>query len=356
MQTGSSLPDLLESVLAETKDARDLIVPERKIRLATEGKSVLLDVADETVKARNLMIRPWAHTQLQTHFNIPKVYYDRMLKEDPALLAQNVNAWAERSDSRRLLRTVGGDVRAVLSDRYRPRDNYDLLQAVLPVARELRLSLVSSKVTERNLFLQFVNPALEDEFRPTKVGDPVQCGIAIRNSEVGSGAISLESLVWRLECKNGLIMEHTMRRAHIGRKLTGEGEEEISRDWIKDETVKLEDQAFFAKVQDVFRYLGSDTAWSKSLGKLRGVDVPLPDDTVKVLDRVQEKLGLTQEERDASLRNLISGSDLTGWGLVNAVTKLAHDSSTYDRAVEIERAGGSLVDWILEGNLQQTAA
>ena len=41
---------------------------------------------------------------------------------------------------------------------------------------------------------------------------------------------------------------------------------------------------------------------------------------------------------------LIDGGDLSAWGLVNAVTSLAHKATSYDRAVELESAGGALID------------
>ena len=44
-----------------------------------------------------------------------------------------MNAWLEREEGeRQLLRTLDGKVRAVLSERYRRLDNYDLLEHVLP--------------------------------------------------------------------------------------------------------------------------------------------------------------------------------------------------------------------------------
>ena len=42
------------------------------------------------------------------------------------------------------------------------------------------------------------------------------------------------------------------------------------------------------------------------------------------------------------LRSLIEGGDLSAWGLLNAVTAQAH-TAEYDRAVEFEAAGGTLL-------------
>lgn len=44
----------------------------------------------------DLPILPVAHDQIGTFTKIPAPYYDRMLREDPALLAHNVNTWLGR--------------------------------------------------------------------------------------------------------------------------------------------------------------------------------------------------------------------------------------------------------------------
>ena len=50
-----------------------------------------------------------------------------------------------------------------------------------------------------------------------------------------------------------------------------------------------------------------------------------------------------EEEESGVLRYLISGGDLSKWGLANAITRVASDSVSYDRATEIEAAGGNLL-------------
>jgi hypothetical protein len=44
------------------------------------------------------------------------------------------------------------------------------------------------------------------------------------------------------------------------------------------------------------------------------------------------------------MRNLIEGGDLSRWGLVNAVTSTSQDAANYDRATELERIGGQVVE------------
>jgi hypothetical protein len=51
------------------------------------------------------------------------------------------------------------------------------------------------------------------------------------------------------------------------------------------------------------------------------------------------------------LAHLIRGGDLSQWGLVSAVTRFSQDVADYDRATELERIGGRIVelpkaDWL----------
>ena len=56
------------------------------------------------------------------------------------------------------------------------------------------------------------------------------------------------------------------------------------------------------------------------------------------------KVGLPDAMRPSSLTSLAEGGDLTAWGMINAVTAQAHKADDYDRAVEIEGVGGTLIN------------
>ncbi len=44
------------------------------------------------------------------------------------------------------------------------------------------------------------------------------------------------------------------------------------------------------------------------------------------------------------LRHLATGGDFTRFGLLNAVTRTAEDAESYDRAIELERVGGEILE------------
>ena len=52
------------------------------------------------------------------------------LADAPMLLADNANRWLkDKGEDRRLIRTLDGKARALLSDKYRPLENEDLAEA-----------------------------------------------------------------------------------------------------------------------------------------------------------------------------------------------------------------------------------
>src|SRR4029078_11851254 len=164
-----------------------------------------------------------ARRQLAEKLRIPYAYFERMREDQPALLDHNVNTWCRSEDGGRRIRTLDGRVRAVLSDRYRRLDNYDLAENVLPILQRLPDARFESvELTETKMYLKVVTPRIEYEINP---GDVVQAGIVITNSEVGCGMLSVQPLIYRLVCRNGLIAsDRALHKTHVGRTLQTEDE------------------------------------------------------------------------------------------------------------------------------------
>lgn len=334
MKTGISLTALAQKIEANKELKHDLIVPTAKahVERQDDGKVSLIVPGHG-----GFPILPLAHRQIAGHTGIPAQYYDRMLAEKPALLAENVNTWFQHNQSNRLVRTLGGDTRAFLSDRYQRIENEEIAEAALPVLADLPgVQIVSCEVTDRRLYIHAVVPTIQGD---VKVGDAVQAGVIISNSEVGLGSVSVSGLIWRLVCLNGMKTADAYRRNHVGRKV-----EDNEALWA-DDTRKADDRAVLLKVRDMVRIAVSETNFRVQLSKMQalteGKIVGAPDKAVEVLAK---KVGATDGERGGILRSLIEGGDLSRWGIVNALTHQAHSTESYDRAVEFEAMGGRLVD------------
>jgi len=234
-----------------------------------------------------------AHAQIAEKVGIPKRYYDRMLAEQPELLATNVNTWFTAEPEKRLVRTLDGRLRAFLSDRYRVLDNFDFMSAVLPVLHDApRLEIVSCEVTEKRLYIKAVFPHLEREItKSVRQGDIVQGGIVVSNSEVGCGGVQVQSMLYYLACLNGMRGMTGHRKYHVGQKQSAE---EAIQELLSDETRATDDRAFWMKIQDVVRANISREIFDREVDAVEeAVEVRIEGDPVKVVKNVQKKFGFT---------------------------------------------------------------
>ena len=166
--------------------------------------------------------------------------------------------------------------------------------------------------------------------------------MVISNSEVGLGSLKVEPLVYRLVCKNGLIVkDYTQKKYHVGKQVDSE---ESAYEIYRDETLAADDKAFFMKVQDTVRCAVDETKFLLSVNKLIAVKSEhTGDNPIKTVELLADKYVLNQNERGSILRHFIMGGDDSRFGLVNAVTRASQDIEDYNRATELERLGGELL-------------
>lgn len=218
MKSGLTIQELAAEILLQKDRKEDYIVNTPNLRMEASGTDMLLRVLDDSGEDRiePLDIGYNAHRQIGTYLSIPAKYYSKMQEENPELLSVNVNSWFERTAKQRMLRVLDGRARAFLSNRYKRLDHYQIAEAVLPVIGQMPdVRFESCQITEDRMYIKAVNPRLQTEVTP---GDIVQAGLIISNSEVGLGSVSIQPLVYRLVCKNGMVVnDAATKRNHIGR-------------------------------------------------------------------------------------------------------------------------------------------
>jgi len=335
-----TLQEVAAEVARQSELKADYVADTRLLSFSSNGQSeVALD--DPQMGLIVSSVRDHAHGQIATHLGVPKTYYDRMREEAPSLLDSNVNHWFQQKHSKRMLRTLDGDLRAFVSDGYRRLDNDELVQMLLPILGEMGdIEFKSCNLTESKLYIKVVLPRLEAE---VNVGDPMQYGVVIQNSEVGAGRLLIAPFTFVLSCKNGMTFEQFgTAKTHVGRRV--EAEEESFR-IFRDETIAADDRAFWMKAQDALRAAVNETLFNDIVARskeARGIFVDAPPP--QAVEKLGKKLSLTEGEQADVLQHLITGGDLSAWGYANAITRTASDSESYDRASELERLGGRVVE------------
>lgn len=336
MLKGITVAELRQRVLDEAKSKKDLIADTREARMLAkvveDGTRLVMQVADQG----EYFFQPLAHNQLGSRLDIPAKYYDRMLSADPELLATNVNSWMVRKPERRMFRTLGGGLRAVLSDRYQRIDNHEIAAVALPILEAIPdVKIVSCAVTDHHMYIQAVSPRVQGE---VKKGDVVQAGVVIRNSEVGSGAASVAEMDYRLRCLNGAISAVAFRAYHVGRRI------EDNADLWKDDTRKADDRAVLLKIRDMVTSAVDAVKFRARLDKMQALaEGRIVGNPIKAVEVLSNTIGTSETEMGGILRSLIDTGDLTAWGMLNAVTAQAHTANDYERSVAFQTIGGDLL-------------
>jgi hypothetical protein len=154
MKNGRSLVSLAHELERQLASKQDLLVPSNRMSYRTEASVSHVTVAGQDA-VMEYGITELAQRQLADKLKIPFSYFQRMREEKPELLDRNVNTWLAESEERRMLRTLDGQVRAVLSERYRRLDNFDLAEHVLPILQRLPGARFESvELTETKMYLK----------------------------------------------------------------------------------------------------------------------------------------------------------------------------------------------------------
>lgn len=361
MKTGRTLSEMAAELERQHQTRHDFIAPTAKLMMTNDGTDQ--DVAIVGLNGGPVGLTEHAHGQLADDLEIPKRYYDRMRAAAPQLLAENVNAWLRKTPTKRLVRTLDGKVRGWLTDAYRPLDNFELAEAVLPTLMGFpTIRIDSCELTETRMYIKAVLPSLQMDLAMAKreammragIGlhterpgsDVVQAAIVISNSEVGQGALSIDESIYTLICYNLAMVQKSVRKYHVGKRQgNGDGFDDSVRSLLSTEARQADDRAFFLKVRDVVAGSLTESRFQENALRMvatAGDRMIAPID--EVVEKVAERFTLADTTKKSLLQHLAEGGELTRYGLINAVTRTSQDLASYDEATELERLGGSIMN------------
>lgn len=332
MKFGKTLNELANEISRQQSTKRDFLINANRINSFIHNDHLELGfpISDNDSELFTAPLTSNGHIQLAQMCDIPKKYYDKLLSH-PELLKENVEHWLRRNNDKRMIRSLDGNIRAILSDKYRRLDNYDLAMNVLPMLYDAQAEVDSCEITDKKIYIKAITHKVQGE---VKQGDVVSAGVIISNSETGHGSLSVKPLIYRLVCKNGAIADdYSMRKYHVGRQ------DEMTQIEFKNDTLNAEDTAFWLKVRDLVKFSLSEVTFEKIVDSMRESTQRKIDNPTEAIELASKKFLLTSEEQNNVLAHLISGGDLSSWGLGNAVTRMAQDVDSYDRSTELETIG-----------------
>ena len=354
MKTGMTIEEFASELQRQQAAKQDYLADTRNLefRPSDEGGVRLHGLPDG-----DLGVRPTAHGQFANRLGVPKKYYDLMNTDAPDLLADNLNHWLDKEPAKRLVRTMDGNVRAFLSDRYRTLDNAEYAEAILPVVQDLGATIASAQITESKMYIKVTQPGMEEILMhpgaEMGVGhdtfDRVIAAAIFGNSEIGMGSIYFDPAAHTNGCTNlAVIRDVAVRRTHLGSSLGGD--DGVTR-YLTDETRRQSDRALFAQMGDLARASLDGRIFKEFVDNLRlARGEEIEGNPVTVVEKISKRFQLTEDEQGSVLEHLVKGGDLTQYGLHSAVTRAAQDVESYDRSTEMEYLGADIIslpksDW-----------
>jgi len=325
-----TLDDVADIVGQDDAGKWDAIVPAREVTLQ-HGRLWFPQATGEG-HDMGLALSDWATSQACQRLGMPAGYFKRC----PIHLQDaQFNHWAMMEQSYRsgdgddsstpsgswLLRSKGATVRGVLSPRYQKLDNRQVLDSLLPVIRDSRYEVGLVDVSPEAFHLRLIQPNLWRDVLPD---DRLFVGVHLTNSEVDLRAVTVDAVVWRLVCTNGLM-----------HKVEG-------KSLLRQRHVRVEPARFLLLLEGAIAQATLVAAAFLEQMAL-SVRTPVPDieGAVDYLAEVWNLPKQTAEYVKFGLLGEKQGDSL--YGLVNAFTAAAQKLGIEER-VELESLASTLID------------
>tara|TARA_R110000787_G_scaffold18247_2_gene56090 strand:+ start:681 stop:1751 length:1071 start_codon:yes stop_codon:yes gene_type:complete len=345
MKAGRNHENFIAEVKRQAVSKEDYVVPQDTLRYdPLNGGSIVFE--SNSVGQQSYKITDQASRQLATKLKIPTKYFMRMQELEPELLSNNVNTWLKSDQRGTMVRTLDGKVRAFLSDRYNRIDNYDVLNQVEPILTAQsnmgNLTIQSCEISARRMYLKATFPKLSREVSKSEVGDIVEAGVSIGNSETGHGSFEIAPLIFRTLCKNGMVSTDKLTRRHLGSHVSSDEDGIIYR----NETIQADDKALLMKIEDTLRSILDSDTFDRAVDRFSETkEIRFSGNPNRIIKKLSNNYDLNELESEGILTALFEAKDdNNAFGIINAVTRFSQDVEDYDRASELESLGGKLLN------------
>lgn len=284
--------------------------------------------------------------QLADRMGVPQRYLRQLAqgaewaKNLAAQILNENSGWTERS--RVLVRTVGEQVRGVLSDSYRRLNSVEILTAFIQEAGGQGAVISDAYMNDTKVWAETILP--QPLVVPTaKNGDVVIfAGARFSTSDYGDGAVDMRAFLLNGACLNGMVRESVMKQVHLGSKLPDNLQ-------LSNRTYELDTQTTVSAVRDLTKGLFSKENLMKKAREIQGaseIDVDFEHELknltkngslLKTESKEVEKLLMKNDPEDG-----VQGA-ATLWKLTQAITAHAREL-TPERSRELHEISGALLN------------
>lgn len=340
----------MERLINEGKIAQDYIAP-LGVNLKAQDHEPVITFTGENHLLMNMpdgqfTMHDNAIGQMADRMGIPQRYLRQLASGDPwaiALAAYVLNQhsdWTQRS--RVLVRTVGSQVRGILSDSYRRLNSVEILTAFVQEAAGQGAVISDAYMNDTKVWAETILPTPITV--PTKNnGDVIIfAGARFSTSDYGDGAVDMRAFLLNGACLNGMVRESVMKQVHLGSKLP----DNLA---LSQQTYELDTKTTVSAVKDLTKGLFSkDNLIAKAVEIQEASEVEV--DFNKELKRLTSNGGLLKQEGKEVEKILMRNDPDDGvqggatlWKLTQAITAHAREL-TPERSRELHELSGQLLN------------
>ena len=357
-----TLESLLLKVQQQSARKQDYTAPTNQLQVSTamgpDEKNHTSVIMESTggVPTQVLKANPVAFDQMATKAGLDVRTARRLQSDYPDVLDHALNRIHDQEPRNAMLRTFDnggnrGELRAMVSDKFKTYDHTDLLESVLPTLMEsdARWQIVNAAITDKRLYARFKSLSITGE--GATVGDLMAQGILVANSETGPGSVLVGQLAWTIACLNGMQTVNKNRTAH----LTSSRSDGETWAMLTDKSKRLDNAALSSKLKDITAAYASREMFESVLDQFRNAAGDVVQNGMAAAQPAVEALGgvlkLSKAETSSVLDGLMQtiqqdgyrGQPLSRATMVNAVTAAANKAEP-DSVSEWQVLGGKVLD------------
>jgi hypothetical protein len=306
-----------------------------------------------------------ARTQLVDKVGMPVKYYNQLVDMKLQELASfNVNTLLgnrplEKVMVRSFLADDGLKIRAILSNRYRCLDNYDLFLAAADTFRGCNATMWTARTwgSGEGFELFGVSEEIQQKIRIDRTfdrpdhfitkfgddGDVNYAAVRVSNSETGAGGLSVTMSMMRAVCNNLCVWGNRVSQIHLEKRKEEEGL------IMSDDRSAAEANVIWLKIRDAIKTAFSKEAFEKYVAKMNDLtQIEIKSSVPETVKAVLADYPISKTSIDSIIGELLGSGDLSAYGIVQAVTAQAHTSErsgNFAAASEFCEIGGKVADF-----------
>lgn len=336
-------------LIDEGKISQDYIAP-IGVNLKNKGESPVITFSGNGHVLMNMpdgqfTLHDNAIGQIASRMGVPGAYLKNLAAGDEwqRKLAANIlnehSGWTDRS--RVLVRSIGNEVRGILSDSYRRLNSVSILTAFIQEASHNGAVIADAYMNDTKVWAETILPT--PIVVPTvNNGDVILfAGARFSTSDYGNGSVDMRTFILNGVCLNGLVRESVMKQVHLGSKLPDNLQ-------LSERTYELDTQTTVSAVRDLTKSLYSkDNIMQKAIEiqTASGMMVDF-DGELKRLVSGGKLLKQDSEQVEKILMNNNPDDGVQGaatlWKLTSAITAHAREL-TPERSRELHEISGELM-------------